>query len=200
MTYLVIDPATKEAMVIDPAGALRDIIQEVEENKLTIKWIFLTHCHVDHLLELREFKETFAAPAAMHRLDLGLLKEGYDSLFGDITHFQMIPIEIQLEDNQLLGLGSMELRVIHTPGHTPGSICILIDGNLFTGDTLFVGAVGRTDLKGGSFEELLRSIKEKLLPLPEDTVIWPGHDYGDTPTSTMGREKAENPYITDFLL
>jgi glyoxylase-like metal-dependent hydrolase (beta-lactamase superfamily II) len=77
---------------------------------------------------------------------------------------------------------------------------VLVENNLITGDTLFVGAVGRTDLPGGSMETLLNSIKEKLLPLPEDTVVWPGHDYGDQPTSTMGREKETNPYITDFIL
>lgn len=90
--------------------------------------------------------------------------------------------------------------LIHTPGHTPGSVCFLANGNLFTGDKLFVSAVGRTDLTGGSLDTLLESLEKRLIILPGETVIWPGHDYGDTPTSTIAREMEENPYITDFLL
>jgi len=92
------------------------------------------------------------------------------------------------------------MEVIHTPGHTPGSVCYLAEGNLFTGDTLFVGAAGRTDLAGASLNTLLESIENRLLTLPESTVIWPGHDYGDTPCSTLEREMKENIYITDFIL
>ncbi|MGB7065869.1 MAG: MBL fold metallo-hydrolase, partial [Syntrophobacteria bacterium] len=110
------------------------------------------------------------------------------------------PVDIRITDGYRLPLGKLILEFIHTPGHTPGAVCVLVENNLITGDTLFVGAVGRTDLPGGSMETLLNSIKEKLLPLPEDTVVWPGHDYGDQPTSTMGREKETNPYITDFIL
>ena len=94
----------------------------------------------------------------------------------------------------------MTLEFVHTPGHTPGAVCLLAENNLFTGDTLFVGAVGRTDLPGGSMETLLKSIENKLLPLPGETIIWPGHHYGDTPTSTLAHEMETNPYITDFIL
>jgi hydroxyacylglutathione hydrolase len=103
-------------------------------------------------------------------------------------------------DGERLPLGESMIHVLHTPGHTPGSCCFLIEGNLITGDTLFVGDVGRTDLKGGSLDRLIQSIETKLLPLPDDTRVWPGHDYGDRPTSTIGSEKKENPYITDFIL
>ncbi len=99
-----------------------------------------------------------------------------------------------LTDGDIIAIGETELRVIHTPGHSPGSICIYADGNLFTGDTLFVGAVGRTDLAGGSAPTLLSSIREKLYTLPDETIVWPGHDYGEAPASTIGREKAENPF------
>lgn len=200
MTYLVADPLSKEALIIDPAGRLEEIQRRVGSEELRVRYLILTHCHVDHLLAIQDFKEAFSAKVAMHHLDKELLQEGYDSLFGDISQFQRVPIDISLTDDQILECGGLRLKVIHTPGHTPGSICILLGNNLFTGDTLFVGAVGRTDLKGGSFDTLLRSIKERILPLPDDTIIWPGHDYGDTPTSTIGREKSENPYITDFLL
>jgi len=110
------------------------------------------------------------------------------------------PADLRLKDGEILTAGDLSIKVIHTPGHTPGSVCFLLDGNLFTGDTLFVGAVGRTDLRGGSFDTLLNSIKTRLLSLPGDTVILPGHDYGERPTSTMKREIEENPYITDFIL
>jgi glyoxylase-like metal-dependent hydrolase (beta-lactamase superfamily II) len=92
------------------------------------------------------------------------------------------------------------MTFLHTPGHSPGACCIRIDGNLFTGDTLFVGAVGRTDLPGSSFDQLLESLKNKILTLPPETVIWPGHDYGDHHRSTVAHEMETNPYITDFLI
>lgn len=200
MTYLVADLESGEAMVIDPAGRLEEIKHLVETNSLKVKLIVATHCHVDHILMLKEFQDAFKAEVAMHKLDHQMLKEGYDSLFGDIGEFKKIDVHIYLEEEQVLYLGNKPIRILHTPGHTPGSVCLLMGNNLFTGDTLFVGAVGRTDLKGGSFETLLDSIKRKILTLPEETIVWPGHDYGDTPTSTIGRERQENPYITDFLL
>ena len=108
--------------------------------------------------------------------------------------------DIVLKDSEVLKIGNLKIKILHTPGHTPGSVCYLVNGNLFTGDTLFVGDVGRSDLAGGSFETLLQSIKEKIIVLPKDTKIWPGHDYGETPFSTLSWEMKENPYITDFIL
>ena len=102
-------------------------------------------------------------------------------------------------EGDLISFGQEALKVIHTPGHTPGGICLYGRNNLFTGDTLFVGAVGRTDMPGGSLETLLQSLKDKILTLPDETVVRPGHDYGDQPTSTIGREKQTNPYLTDFF-
>ena len=103
-----------------------------------------------------------------------------------------------VKDGDFIDLGQTGLKVLHTPGHTPGSICLYGAGNLFTGDTLFVGAVGRTDMRGGSFDTLLNSLR-KLLTLPSKTLVWPGHHYGDAPVSTLAREEKTNPYITDFL-
>jgi glyoxylase-like metal-dependent hydrolase (beta-lactamase superfamily II) len=107
---------------------------------------------------------------------------------------------MELKDGDLLEVGTLVIKVIHTPGHSPGSVCFYVQGNLFTGDTLFVGAAGRTDFTGGSLDTLIESIREKILVLPKETVIRPGHDYGDTSTSTIGREMEDNPYITDFIL
>ena len=110
------------------------------------------------------------------------------------------PADVLLQDGDTIPFGNHKLTVIHTPGHSPGGICLYGENNLFTGDTLFVGAVGRTDLPGGSLQTMLDSIKEKILALPDDTIVWPGHDYGGSPTSTIAREKKQNIYITDFEL
>jgi glyoxylase-like metal-dependent hydrolase (beta-lactamase superfamily II) len=108
-------------------------------------------------------------------------------------------VDLPVVDGHQLSLGRFQATVIHTPGHTPGSICLYFPGHLFTGDTLFVGAAGRTDLPGASLDQLIKSLEEKIMPLPDDTIVWPGHDYGDTPTSTLGQEKADNPFLTDFF-
>ena len=99
-----------------------------------------------------------------------------------------------LQDNDIIPIGEVRLTVLHTPGHTPGSICLYTDGHIFTGDTLFVGAVGRTDLPGGSHQQLIDSIHEKIYALPAPTIVWPGHDYGPSPSSTVQLEKDTNPF------
>jgi glyoxylase-like metal-dependent hydrolase (beta-lactamase superfamily II) len=110
------------------------------------------------------------------------------------------PVDMTLKDRDILEVGTLNIEVIHTPGHTPGSVCYLVSENLFTGDTLFVGAAGRTDLIGGSLNTLIESIEKRLIVLPKQTIVWPGHDYGESLSSTIGREMEENPYITDFIL
>jgi len=109
-------------------------------------------------------------------------------------------IDIDLTHGDELQLGHFKIRILHTPGHTPGSICLHINNCLFSGDTLFVGDAGRTDLPGGNLDTLIQSIKSQIIPLHPETLIYPGHDYGDTPVSTIGREINENIYITDFIL
>jgi hydroxyacylglutathione hydrolase len=104
-----------------------------------------------------------------------------------------------VKDGDQLDLGREQARILHTPGHTPGAICLYFPGHLFSGDTLFVGAAGRTDLPGGSLTSLIASLESKIMPLPDDTRLWPGHDYGDTPTSTLAEERQNNPYLTDFF-
>ena len=102
--------------------------------------------------------------------------------------------DVRLKDGDTIAIGSTELKVVHTPGHTPGGICLVHEGHLFTGDTLFVGAIGRTDLPGGSLEQLIGSIRERIYTMPADTIIWPGHDYGPRPRSTVDHERRTNPY------
>ena len=115
------------------------------------------------------------------------------NLFGERWHG--CKVDQKLRDNDLIMIGNFLFKVIHTPGHTPGSICLYYPGHVFTGDTLFVKAVGRTDLPGGSWETLIKSIKTRLFTLPEETIVWPGHDYGEKPNSTIGEEKRFNPFI-----
>lgn len=200
-TYLVACPKTREAVLIDPAGEEEGLMARIEAEALKVKYILNTHGHADHVLGNAVMKEALSAPVCMHEED-DLFFAGEEVRKQSEKELGLPPPEPadrRLKDGDVVEVGTLKILVIHTPGHTPGSVCYLVRGNLFTGDTLFVGAAGRTDLSGGSLDRLLDSIEKKLLPLPEDTVIWPGHDYGDTPSSTMGREKEENVYITDFL-
>ena len=202
--YVIACDQTREAAAIDPAGDRDDIekiISVLEEKDLQLSYIINTHGHADHTFGNQLLASRTGAKTVMHELDDDLFTteeaKAWAAAFGLSA---APPVDIRITDGYKLPLGKLTLEFIHTPGHTPGAVCVLVKNNLITGDTLFVGAVGRTDLPGGSMETLLNSIKEKLLPLPEDTVVWPGHDYGDQPTSTMGREKETNPYITDFIL
>jgi glyoxylase-like metal-dependent hydrolase (beta-lactamase superfamily II) len=202
--YLVACEETREAATIDPAGDEDDIekiISILEEKNLQLSYIINTHGHADHTFGNQLLAGRTGAKTVMHELDDDLFTTGEAKAWAAAFGLSAAPpVDIRITDDYRLPLGKLTLEFIHTPGHTPGAVCVLVENNLITGDTLFVGAVGRTDLPGGSMETLLNSIKEKLLPLPEDTVVWPGHDYGDQPTSTLRRERETNPYITDFIL
>lgn len=202
LTYLVGCSHTREAVIIDPAGEEQRISWLIEEDGLRVKYILNTHGHADHVLANQRLKQMLSAPTCMHELDdhffsQKVVREEPSKEFGRLP---ADPADMKLKDGDVLVVGNLRIEVIHTPGHSPGSVCFLVSGNLFTGDTLFVGAVGRTDLAGASLDTLLDSLEKKLLVLPPETVVWPGHDYGETPTSTIGREMGENPYITDFIL
>uniref|UniRef100_A0A832EK80 MBL fold metallo-hydrolase n=1 Tax=Desulfacinum infernum TaxID=35837 RepID=A0A832EK80_9BACT len=198
--YLVMDEATGEAILIDPAGNEEELAALLRANKAVCRYIVNTHGHADHTCGNRRMKELTGAPIVLHALDDDFFQMPENQAFARAMGFPISPpADVRVQDGDTLTFGSLTMRFIHTPGHTPGACCILIDGNLFTGDTLFVGAVGRTDLPGASFEQLLESLR-KITRLPPETIVWPGHDYGDRPTSTVGREMETNPYITDFLM
>ncbi|MBW2615678.1 MAG: MBL fold metallo-hydrolase [Deltaproteobacteria bacterium] len=202
LTYLVACPRTKEGVIIDPGGEAERISAMAGEEGVKVKYILNTHGHADHVLANERLKTLFKAQTCMHEDDDRFfareeIREASAKEFGLLPPE---PVDIRLHHGQVLEVGDLEIEVIHTPGHTPGSVCFLVRGNLFTGDTLFVGDVGRTDLAGASLETLLKSLEERLLPLPKETVVWPGHDYGETPASTIAREMEENPYVTDFIL
>jgi glyoxylase-like metal-dependent hydrolase (beta-lactamase superfamily II) len=201
-TYIVACSETRKAVVIDPAGEEERLLSLIKEEAFIIEYILNTHGHADHLLANERLKEVLSIPTCMHELEIQFFsqKEVRELTAKELGLQPPGPADEALKDGDILKVGTIEIKVIHTPGHTPGSVCYLIEGNLFTGDTLFVGAAGRTDLTGGSLDMLLDSIEKKILTLPKETVLWPGHDYGDTPSSTLGREMEENVYITDFIL
>jgi glyoxylase-like metal-dependent hydrolase (beta-lactamase superfamily II) len=202
--YVIACEETREAAAIDPAGGEDDIekiIALLSEKNLHLSYILNTHGHADHTYGNQLLASSTGAKTVMHELDDDLFTTEEARMWAQAFGLNPAPpVDIRITDSDRLTLGKLTIEFIHTPGHTPGAVCLLVENNLFTGDTLFVGAVGRTDLPGGSMETLLKSIEDKLLPLPGDTVIWPGHDYGDQPTSTISREMETNPYITDFIL
>ena len=198
-SYIVGCEREKEGLIIDPAGSEDRILSNAENMGLTVKYVVNTHGHADHTCGNRAILARTGAQLVVHEDDAQRISSGFNKIASVAMGKRPSPrAHILVTEGDILKIGLTGLRVIHTPGHTPGSICLYGEGNLFTGDTLFVGAVGRTDLKGGSFEILLESLK-KLLTLPPETRVWPGHDYGDSPVSTLAHERNTNPYITDFI-
>ena len=198
-SYIVGCEKEKEGLIIDPAGSEKKILSKAESMGLSIKYVVNTHGHADHTCGNRAILSKTGAELVVHQEDANEILKGLNKAFSMVMGKRPSPkAHILVRDGDFLKIGQTGLKVIHTPGHTPGSICLYGDGNLFTGDTLFVGAVGRTDLKGGSLDTLLASLR-KLISLPPETRVWPGHNYGDAPVSTLAREMETNPYITDFL-
>lgn len=174
--YLVACNKTKEAVIIDPGDESGRIIKKIKELGITPKSIVFTHCHPDHTGAAFDLINAFQIPVLLHSKDMQLM--GIDNGDG-------------LVDDQILKCGNLDLKVIHTPGHSPGSICLLTENTLFSGDTLFAESVGRCDLPGGSQKELMNSIKDKILPLPNSTRVLPGHG----PETDINTEKELNPFL-----
>ena len=193
--YLVGCEKTKEALVIDPAGDEDRILQEAKKHGLQIQYIINTHSHVDHILGNRRMKDLTNAKIVIHEQEAYALTHQSPQMLSMFGADPSPPAEKTVTEDDVITVGEVSLRVIHTPGHSPGSICLHCDGLVFTGDTLFVGGVGRTDLEGGSLQVLVSSIRDKVFKLPDSTVVLPGHNYGDAPKSTIGMEKVNNPYV-----
>jgi hydroxyacylglutathione hydrolase len=213
--HIIGDPQTREAIVIDPGDEPARILAVIARHNLKISAILVTHTHIDHVIGLRSLREATGAPVYVHADDLDLYRmlDAQASWLG-----WKIPEATQIDqfvrEGDVIRWGGYEAQIIHTPGHTPGSICVYMPsdlplmassdaggvavksakrgtGRLFAGDTLFEGSIGRTDLWGGSFEGIIRSLKGKLLDLPDETVVYPGHG-GST---TIGKERATNPFL-----
>ena len=194
--YLIGDEETKEALFIDPADDTDVLISEAKSKGLNkIKYIINTHSHVDHIMGNAEMVKKTGAKIIIHEEDAKYLTRTPSDLLMMFRATPSPPADILVKEGDLIQVGKVSLKVIHTPGHSPGGMSLHMDGLVFTGDSLFVGSVGRTDFPGSSWEVLETSIREKLYVLPGDTMILPGHNYGPTPTSTILYEKRHNPFV-----
>ncbi len=188
------DEVTQEAVVVDPGDNIPEILSRLHKHGLTLRQIVITHAHIDHVGGAVLLKRATGAPVFLNRNDLGLLgaMEMQAGWLGIPTPEVASP-EASADDGLTVGLASLPGEVIHTPGHTPGSICLLFPQQhlLLAGDTLFAGSIGRTDLPGGDGRQILRSLRDRLMVLPETTRVLPGHG----PETTIGEEKQSNPFL-----
>ncbi len=200
------DTATRDAVVVDPGDEVEKILQVIERHRLKVRAILNTHAHIDHVGGFRKLRAVTGAPVLMHERDLELYQmlDVQAKMIG-MPAPERAEIEATLEEGRSVRWGRFEFQVLHTPGHTRGSCCLFMPsadgvsatlpaaepGRLIAGDTLFAGSIGRTDLWGGSYEGILRSIHEKLMRLPNATVVYPGHG----PVTTIGDERATNPFL-----
>ncbi|MCL2789144.1 MAG: MBL fold metallo-hydrolase [Desulfobulbus sp.] len=193
--YVVSCEQTKEAAVIDPGGDEDRVLDHCRENSIRVTHIINTHGHPDHVCGNARIQQVTGAKIVMHAEDVRYFNDPHiKGLFSSLGLPESPPIEVIVNDGDMIAIGKEQLQVIHTPGHTPGGICLYSPPHCFTGDTLFVGAVGRTDFPGGSMRQLIDAIKSRLLPLPPETLVWPGHGYGGL-QSTIAREAKSNPYL-----
>jgi glyoxylase-like metal-dependent hydrolase (beta-lactamase superfamily II) len=191
--YLVYDEETRECAVIDPGADPEKIISTIADLELKPVIVINTHGHVDHIGANSDIVQKYSVPLAMHAADTGMLQvSDYIELSLLLGARNSPAPDRLLAEGDEVAVGRTSLRVIHTPGHTPGSIGFVHGGFLFSGDTLFCGGVGRTDLPGGSWKDLERSIRERILTLPEETVVLPGHG----PHTTVEQERSSNPFLT----
>ena len=193
--YLLGEDGGGAGLVIDPAGDADQIISVADQHRITIQYILNTHAHVDHVMGNEEMKQKTGAQIVIHEKDAPALTRIPMSMLSMFGGRPSPPADRIVKDGDSIQAGSLMFQFLHTPGHSPGAMCVLVDGMVFTGDTLFVGGVGRTDLPGGSWPIMLRSIQTKLLTLPDETVVLPGHNYGATSTSTIGNERLHNSFL-----
>ena len=174
--YLIVDEKTKDAALIDCSSIDDRIDEEIEKQGANLKYILLTHGHFDHIAGIRPNRFKNNPQIVMHKADLDWLNNAnqYLPMFG-MPEITIPKVDVFVEDGDTIQLGSLEIKVLHTPGHTQGGVCYLVDGNLFSGDTIFREAVGRCDLEGGNFNQIVESIEDKIFTLPPETVIYPGH-------------------------
>lgn len=193
-TYLLIDEKTKEAVIIDLGGDFERINQVIKENDANLKFIINTHGHFDHIMgDLAVQEAEVTVPVYMHIGDQWHADHIGASLkrWGVMDDHPPIKIAEYIDENKKLQIGDIPIKIIHTPGHSQGGLCYLIENNLFSGDTLFNESIGRTDFEDGDYDTLIKSIKEKLLPLDESTIVYPGHG----PSTTIEHEKKHNSFL-----
>ncbi len=179
--YIIADEKTKLCAIVDPGWEIHNILKIVEKNSLKVNKILLTHTHFDHILGVKDLTKITSAKIYVHELEA-------DEVEADEK------LIVKIKDGDEIEIGDLIVKVIHTPGHTKGAVCFLVGNKLLTGDTLFVEAIGRTDLPGGNPEQLFESL-QKIKKLTDDIEIYPGHDYGSVKSSTVKYEKENNPYM-----
>ncbi|HEV3219604.1 MAG TPA: MBL fold metallo-hydrolase [Candidatus Acidoferrales bacterium] len=205
--HVVGDPVTREAIVIDPGDEVERVLEVIAKHHLKVRAILITHAHVDHVGGLRKMREATGAPVMMHERDLGL----YSALDMQASWLRIPPpqkaeVDEFLQEGRRIRWADYEFQVMHTPGHTEGSVCLYLpkrdeielhasncarSGALFGGDTLFAGSIGRTDFLGGSMKDMITSLHTKVLMLPDETVVFPGHGA----STTIGEERESNPFL-----
>lgn len=192
---------TREAVVIDPGDEVAELVRLVDAHRLSVRHILLTHAHIDHVTGVAEARRVFDAPIHLHRDDLFLYNRvGQQAAMFGLQATQPPPPDC-FYDGSVITFGDYEVRVHHTPGHCPGGVCLQIGKagesgrDLFVGDTLFAGSIGRTDLPGGDYDVLMKAITGVLLPLGDDAIVHPGHG----PDTTIGRERTTNPFVVEYL-
>jgi glyoxylase-like metal-dependent hydrolase (beta-lactamase superfamily II) len=190
--FIVACEKNREALVVDPGDEAERILKRLHASGLQLKLVVNTHGHFDHVGGNRLLVEESGAELLIHQDDLPVLRRAREhaTLYGMSVTPSPEPSRL-LAGGEILAVGELRLQVLHTPGHSPGGICLLGDGHLFSGDTLFAGSVGRTDLPGGDHDTLIEGIRRQLLVLSDETVVHPGHG----PDTTIGREKRANPYL-----
>ncbi len=188
------DEHTHEAMVIDPGDEVEDILDILRRENLTLKQIVITHAHIDHVGGAMKLKAATGAPILMNQNDHALLKMlDMQAAWVGMKPPGAVHVDEAVDENCVLKIGNISSNVIHTPGHTEGSICLYFpeEKKLIAGDTLFAGSIGRTDLPGGSLDKIMRSLHTHVLALPDDTLVFPGHG----PPTSIGEERATNPFL-----
>ena len=194
--YLIGDEKSQEGLFIDPADDAKTVLAEAKSLGLNkIKYIVNTHSHVDHIMGNAEMAKKTGAKIVIHEEDATALVRTPPYMLEMFGATASPPADSVVKEGDVIQVGNVKLKVIHTPGHSAGGICLYLDGMVFTGDTLFVGSVGRTDFPGSSWEVLEASIRHKLYVLPGETVVFPGHNYGSAPTTTIQYEKRHNPFV-----
>jgi glyoxylase-like metal-dependent hydrolase (beta-lactamase superfamily II) len=199
--FVVGCPRTREAIVIDPGDEVDEMLGAVRDHELDVTYILLTHAHLDHVTGVGAAKQALDAPVYLHKDDLFLYERTVEQgqMFGFKVQ-QPPPVDVYY-DMTPISFGDYEVRVHHTPGHCPGGVCLQIGTkgqrgtHLFVGDTLFAGSIGRTDLPGGNYDVLMRSITEVIFPLGDDATVHPGHG----PDTTVARERQTNPFVVEYL-
>ena len=191
-TYILADKDSKQGVIVDIGGDFAKLQEHITAMDVKIEKILLTHGHLDHILDASKTKKYYAAPIYLHELDKDLYKDSKIRSFYGKDAPNDLPVDVFMQDGDIINFGHHQIKVIHTPGHTQGSVCFLVDNSfLLSGDTLFRNTIGRTDHEGGNTEQEIESIKTKLMVLLNEVEVFPGHGGN----STIGQERINNPYL-----